>query len=89
MPLPPSKETFQSNAFYQDVGEKMKTKLSKFKFIMRINTETLRYAAGIELSNANKNSKGFTSLPTDDFFFFWLFSTNLMSRECHNERKER
>ena len=49
MPLLPSYETFQSYAFFfsyfQDVGEKMITKLSKFKLIMTINPETLRYAA--------------------------------------------
>ena len=73
---------------YQDVGEKMMIKLSKFKLIMRINPETLRYAAEIELSNINKNNKSFTSLPTD-FFFYWLFSTNLTSTEGENERKER
>ena len=65
----------------------MITKLSKFKFIMRINPETLLFAAGIELSNVNKNNKGFTSLPTG--FFLSLFSTNLMSTEGKNERKER
>ena len=46
----------------------MITKLSKFKLIMRINPETLRYAAGIELSNVNKNDKSFTSLSADVFF---------------------
>ena len=66
----------------------MITKLSKFKLIMRINPETLLFAAGIELSNVNKNNnKGFTSLPTG--FFLSLFSTNLMSTEGKNERKER
>ena len=48
MPLLPSYETFQSYAFFsyfQDVGEKMITKLRKFKLIMTINPETLRYAA--------------------------------------------
>ena len=48
MPLLPSYETFQSYAFFsyfQDVGEKMITKLSKFKLIITINPETLRYAA--------------------------------------------
>ena len=54
---------------------------------MRINPETLLFAAGIELSNVNKNNKGFTSLPTG--FFLSLFSTNLMSTEGKNERKER
>ena len=65
----------------------MITKLSKFKLIMRINPETLLFAAGIELSNVNKNNKGFTSLPTG--FFLSLFLTNLMSTEGKNERKER
>ena len=65
----------------------MITKLSKFKLIMRINPETLLFAAGIELSNVNKNNKGFTSLPTG--FILSLFSTNLMSTEGKNERKER
>ena len=65
----------------------MITKLSKFKLIMTINPETLLFAAGIELSNVNKNNKGFTSLPTG--FFLSLFSTNLMSTEGKNERKER
>ena len=32
-------------SYFQDVGEKMITKLSKFKLIMTINPETLRYAA--------------------------------------------
>ena len=76
MPLLPSKETFQSYAFfsyYQDVGEKMITKLNKFKLIMRINPETLRFAAGMELSNVNKNNKGFTSLPADVFFLLVVF----------------
>ena len=48
MPLLPSYETFQSYEFFsyfQDVGEKMITKLSKFKLIMTINPETLRCAA--------------------------------------------
>ena len=48
MPLLPSYETFQSYAFFssfQDVGEKIITKLSKFKLIITINPETLRYAA--------------------------------------------
>ena len=54
---------------------------------MRINPETLLFAAGIELSNVNKNNKGFTSLPTG--FFLSLFLTNLMSTEGKNERKER
>ena len=40
---------------------------------MRINPETLRYAAEIELSNINKNNKSFTSLPTDFFFLLVVF----------------
>ena len=51
----------------------MMIKLSKFKLIMRINPETLRYAAEIELSNINKNNKSFTSLPTDFFFLLVVF----------------
>ena len=45
-------------------------------------------AAGIELSNAHKNNKGFTSLPTD-VSLFWLFSANLTNIEGENKREER
>ena len=47
----------------------MITKLSKFRIMMRINPETLRYAAGIELPNVNKNNKSFTSLSADVFSY--------------------
>ena len=40
-------------------------------------------------SNTHINNKGFTSLPTDVFFWGQLFSTNLTNIGGENEREER